>query len=128
MAQVQGARWHSALTGPLAYRTGRRCDERRDRNGAEKAYLRAIGSGHPVYGPGAAFHLGVLRWLHCDGEGAEQAYQLAIDSGHPEATPGAAYNLGVLRERRENLADAEQAYQLAIDSGHLSIAPIATTA
>ncbi|MGI8625401.1 MAG: tetratricopeptide repeat protein [Geodermatophilaceae bacterium] len=94
-----------------------------DHEGARRAFVAVLRSGHPEHAPEAAVHLGVLLNGLGDAGGAQTAFQQALDSGHFVHAPRAAVELGIVLADQELRTEAEAAFDYALSSDHPDHAP-----
>ena len=100
--------------GVEAFELGGALAEKGDLAGAEAAYRRADGQGHPA----AASNLGVLLEQRGDIAGAEEAYRRADERNDPTG----AFNLATMLAERNDMLGAEEAYRRADHRGDASAA------
>jgi tetratricopeptide (TPR) repeat protein len=106
---VEALRFVVQSSDPLAAEAGvwlgRLLQELGDRAGAQRAWERAIETGHPEHAPKAAYSLGVQAEESGDHKMAADAFARAIDTASPEDTrilPGAALSMAkILYAHRE---------------------------
>lgn len=110
-------------TARAAFARGRRLLDQEDLEGAKKAYIQVMDTGHDHLAPLAALDLGHIFERQDDLKQAKDFYQIAMDSGHSEAGPKGAFGVGITLRKLGNFGAAKEAYEQAVKSGHSEVVP-----